>query len=95
MCWCQAGITKEDQLLIFDKSPEWLWFQMMNKGLDRPFPESNLKKLHVKLIVDYDIFVLVVNGISLIARGYQKFGDDLAVVAANGKVEFKNIVLRK
>ncbi|WEV70260.1 glycosyl hydrolase family 32 [Lactobacillus sp. ESL0785] len=90
----QYLLTKDDKRLIFDKSPEWPWFQMMNKGLNRPLPEPNFKKMHVKLMVDNDIFVLVVNGISLIARGYQKFGDDLAV-AANGKVEFKNIELRK
>lgn len=91
----QYLLSADDQRLVFDKSPEWPWFQMMNKGLDRPLPISEFKQLHVKLMVDHDILVMVVNGISLIARVYQNFGNDLAVAVSNGEANFKNIVLRK
>lgn len=91
----QYLLSSDDQRLVFDKSPEWPWFQMMNKGLDRPLPENEFNDLHVKLMVDDDILVMVVNGISLIARVYQNFGDDLAVAVSNGEAAFKNIVLRQ
>lgn len=91
----QYLVSADDQRIIFDKSPEWPWFQMMNKGLDRPFSKMNLKKMHIKLIVDDDIFVIIVNGVSLIARVYQKFGDDLAISVSNGQAKFSNINLRK
>jgi hypothetical protein len=68
---------------------------MMNKGLERPLPENNFGDLHVKLMVDDDIMIVVVNGISLTSRVYQKFGDDLAIAASYGKASFKNVVLRK
>ena len=91
----QYLLSADDRRLVFDKSPEWPWFQMMNKGLDRPLAKSEFEKMHIKLMVDDDIGVIVVNGISLIARVYQKFGDDLALAVSNGQAEFSNITLRK
>ncbi|RMC49849.1 glycosyl hydrolase family 32 [Lactobacillus sp. ESL0263] len=91
----QYLLSADDRRLVFDKSPEWPWFQMMNKGLDRPLAKSEFEKMHIKLMVDDDIAVIVVNGISLIARVYQKFGDDVALAVSNGKAEFSNITLRK
>lgn len=91
----QYLLSADDQRIIFDKSPEWPWYQMMNKGLERPLPENNFGDLHVKLMVDDDIMIVVVNGISLTSRVYQKFGDDLAIAASYGKASFKNVVLRK
>lgn len=91
----QYLLSADDQRIIFDKSPEWPWFQVMNKGLDRPLPKVNFKKMHIKLVVDKDIFVILVNGISLVTRVYHKFGNDLAIAVANGKAKFSNITLRK
>lgn len=90
----QYLFSADDQRVIFDKSPEWPWYQMMNKGLDRPLPKKNFQEMHIKLMVDDDILILVVNGISLIARVYQNFGDDLAVFASYGSAKFKNVVLK-
>ncbi|BDR58070.1 glycosyl hydrolase family 32 [Xylocopilactobacillus apicola] len=90
----QYLLSVDDQRLTFDKSPEWPWYQMMTKGLERPLPIKGGQPIHVKMIVDDDILVIVVENVSLISRVYHKFGNDLAIAVSNGEAKFSNIILR-
>lgn len=73
--------------LSFDKSPCYPWYQMMNKGLERPIRLKPNKSYNLKLIVDNSILTIYIDGIALNARGYKALGDKLAVTVTNGELK--------
>ncbi|WP_337970258.1 hypothetical protein [Virgibacillus salexigens] len=80
-----------DNQLIFDKNPCFPWFQLMNKGLDRPLKLKAETEYNLKLIVDGTIFTLYIDGVALNVRGYKELGTGLAIAVNEGQLEFKNI----
>ncbi|MGG3984893.1 hypothetical protein ABEV36_06605 [Heyndrickxia faecalis] len=88
-------ISVDNQHVVFDKSPNFPWYQVMNKGLQRPVKLECGKEHDIKVVCDDDILVILVDDVCLTARVYNKFGNDLAVTATNGSAIFKDINLRK
>lgn len=84
-----------EKQLTFDKTPNWPWFQYMNKGLERPINLQHDTEYKLSIIVDDDIAVLYINGTALSVRMYQKPGTNLSFGVTDGDIELTNIVLSK
>lgn len=77
--------------LHFDVNPNFPWFRMLNKGLDRPLRLEANKEYNLKVVVDGSLFTLYIDGSALSVRGYSPFGDGLAIAVSDGRVQFNNI----
>ena len=86
----EFNFSLSENRVTFDKNPCYPWFQMMNKGLERPLSLKNGTEYNLKLIVDDTIFTLYIDGTALNVRGYQKIGAGVAVAVCDGEVTFKN-----
>ncbi|MDD3218754.1 MAG: GH32 C-terminal domain-containing protein [Lachnospiraceae bacterium] len=75
---------------VFEKNPNWPWFDCMNIGLERPITLTAGTSYHVQLIVDDTISTLYVNGVALNARMYTQPGDALSLFVTGGKLEVSN-----
>ncbi|MCJ7842130.1 family 43 glycosylhydrolase [Lederbergia sp. NSJ-179] len=80
-----------DNELSFDKSPCYPWYQMMNKGLQRPIRLKEDQEYNLKLIVDHSIFTIYIDGVALNVRGYKKLGNKLSVTVMDGQLELTEI----
>lgn len=77
--------------LSFDKSPNYPWFQMFDKGLNRPLHLEANKDHDIKVIVDGTIMTLYINDVALNVRGYTAFGSGLAFAVSNGSLKVKDV----
>lgn len=91
----QFLLSKTDQEIVFDKSPNIPWPQLMNKGLNRPFSFEDNHSYDITVICDKDIIVLLVDDVCLTVRVYQHFGDGIAVAESNGSAIFEDNVLHQ
>lgn len=79
-----------DREMSFDKSPCWPWYQMMNKGLQRPLQLKANTEYHLKLVVDNSIFTVYIDGVALNVRGYQHFGRRLTMTVFDGELSLQD-----
>lgn len=92
----ESGVAYEYQFLInenrvvFDKSPNYPWYQCFNMGLERPVDLVAGKQYHIQLMIDDNIATLYVNGIALNARFYEKPGKALSITVTDGEIRTKN-----
>ena len=84
-----------DNRFTFDKNPNYKWFQMMNKGLERPIYLEVNKEYNLRLIVDDTISTLYMDGVALNARIYKKFGDAIALTVTDGAITTSNTTISK
>lgn len=77
--------------LRFDCNPNYPWFQILDKGLERPLNLECDKKYDLVLIVDGSIFTIYINGTALNVRAYRSFGHGLAVAVNCGSLRLENI----
>lgn len=84
-----------DNRFTFDKNPNYKWFQMMNKGLERPIYLDVNKEYNLRLIVDDTISTLYIDGVALNARIYKKFGDAIALTVTYGAITTSNTTISK
>ena len=75
---------------VFEKNPNWPWFDCMNIGLERPIELEPGKTYHVQMIVDDTIATIYVDGVALNARMYERPGDALSMFVTDGKLTVKN-----
>lgn len=85
----------DENCLTLDKNPCYRWYQMMNKGLNRPINLQAGKEYDLKIIVDDNILTIYLDGTALNARVYHKFGHSLSITVTNGalyveQIEFSN-----
>lgn len=80
-----------EERVLFEKNPNWPWYQCMNLGLERPIHLEEGKTYHIQLIVDDTISTLYVNEIGLNARFYTKPGEDISFFVTDGTVTVKDI----
>ena len=83
--------TPGERKFLFDKTPNYPWFQCMNRGLYRPFKKKADEQFHISLIVDHDIAVLYVDDIALNVRMAEKLGSEVKFYVQNGNVEWRDI----
>lgn len=74
--------------LTFDKNPCYPWFQLMDKGLERPVFLEAVKEYTMQVIVDDTIMTLYIDGVALNARVYKKPGMSIGITVTDGTVEF-------
>lgn len=80
-----------DQQLRFDINPNFPWFRMLDKGLDRPLHLEPNKEYTLTVIVDGSLFTLYIDGTALNVRGYSPFGNGLSIAVNDGSVQLNNI----
>ncbi|BDR59839.1 family 43 glycosylhydrolase [Lactobacillus xylocopicola] len=81
----------DENQLTLDKNPCYRWYQMMDKGLNRPINLEANQDYDLKVIVDDNILSLYLDGVALNTRVYHKFGTSLALTATNGNLSLSNI----
>ena len=84
-----------NNVLTLDKNPNYKWFQMMNKGLERPISLEANKEHNLRLIVDDTIATLYIDGVSLNARVYNQFGDAISLTVTDGTITTSNTTISK
>lgn len=70
--------------VVFEKTPNWPWFQLMNIGLERPVQLAPDQSHRIRVIVDDTIATLYVDDIALNVRFYGKPGDSLSAFVTDG-----------
>lgn len=73
--------------VVFQKSPNYPWYQCFNIGLERPITLQAGKKYHIHLIIDHDIATLYVNGVALNARLCDCPGNLLSITVTDGELQ--------
>lgn len=87
----QYHFLSGEERVLFEKNPNWPWYQCMNLGLERPIHLEEGKTYHIQLIVDDTVSTLYVNGIALNARFYTKPGESISFFVTDGTVTVKDI----
>lgn len=77
--------------VIFDKRPNYPWFQCQNRDLYRAADLSSDKEHHLTVIVDRDICILYINGIALSARMCERPGTELKLYVHGGTLNVRDI----
>lgn len=85
----------EENRVMFDKSPNYPWYQCFNIGLERPLLLEEGIEYRIQLIVDDTIATLYVNGTALNARIYDKPGTALAMTVTDGTLYCEDIKISK
>lgn len=80
----------EENKFVFNKCPNYPWYQCFNIGLERPIRLESGQKYQIQLIVDDDIATIYVNGTALNARFYEKPGTALSMTVTDGTVQAEN-----
>lgn len=80
-----------NQRVIFDKCPNYPWYQCLNIGLERPISLKPNMEYHIQLIIDDTIATLYINGTALNTRFYEKSGMALGITVTDGTISCKNI----
>lgn len=89
----QYRFLSGEKRVLFEKNPNWPWYQCMNLGLERPISIEKGMKYHVCLVVDDTIATLYVNGIALNTRFYTKPGENISFFITDGDAEIKDICI--
>lgn len=84
-----------EERFLFEKNPNWPWFQCMNLGLERPIHLEMGREYHLQLIVDDTIATLYVDGIAMNTRFYTKPGESISFFVTDGNLEINNIRIAK
>lgn len=77
--------------VVFQKTPNYPWYQCFNIGLERPIQLNPGEKYHIRLIVDNDIATLYVNGTALNARLCDHPGDSISLTVTDGELKAESI----
>lgn len=80
----------EENKVVFNKCPNYPWYQCFNIGLERPIKLEAGKEYEICLIIDQDISTLYINGTALNARLCDHPGNGLALTVTDGTLEAKN-----
>ena len=80
----------EENKVVFNKCPNYPWYQCFNIGLERPIKLEADKEYEICLIIDQDISTLYINGTALNARLCDHPGNGLALTVTDGTLEAKN-----
>ena len=80
---------------VFEGSPNFPWFNVMNIGLERPIKLEAGRNYHLQLIVDDTIGTLYVDGVALNVRMYERPGESLSIFATDGVVEVRNVSIAR
>lgn len=89
----ENGVAYEYEFLIgenrvvFQKSPNYPWYQCFNIGLERPILLQPEEPYQIRLIVDHDIAVLYVNGTALCTRLCDRPKDSIALTVTDGELK--------
>lgn len=75
---------------VFEKNPNWPWFDCMNIGLERPIELTAGRTYHIQMIVDDTIATIYADGVALNARMYERPGDALSMFVTDGELTVKN-----
>lgn len=81
----------DENRVIFDKCPNYPWYQCFNIGLERPMELKPGKEYRIRLIIDDTIATLYVNGTALSTRIYEKPGMALGLTVTDGTLSCKDI----
>lgn len=81
----------EENRVVFDKSPNYPWYQCFNTGLERPVLLEAETEYRIRLIVDDTIATLYVNGTALNARIYDRPGAALGMTVTDGALYCESI----
>ena len=84
-------ISLNNQQLSFNKTPNYPWPQLFDKGLQRPLYLEPEKEYDVKLIVDGTLAVLYINDVALSTRMYDKPGKSISFTVTEGTIEMGEI----
>ena len=77
----------EENRIVFNKCPNYPWYQCFNIGLERPIVLNAGEEYHIQLIVDNDIATLYVNGTALNVRLCDRPGNALSITVMNGAIK--------
>lgn len=77
----------EENRIVFNKCPNYPWYQCFNIGLERPIALNAGEEYHIQLIVDNDIATLYVNGTALNVRLCDRPGNALSITVMNGAIK--------
>lgn len=77
-------ILPGENRLIFDRRPNYPWYQYDNKGLERPLTLQPGVPHRFQLIIDDTIATLYIDGVALNARMNQRPGNRLSVGVIDG-----------
>ena len=87
----QYHFCLHENRVIFEKNPNWPWFQCMNLGLERQLPTPEGGRFHIRFIKDGTACVLYVNGTALSSRCYEAPGEGISVFVTQGKICVRDI----
>ena len=88
-------ITPGENRLTFDKTPNLVWYQFMNRGMERPLPMPDGGVLDIVLVVDDTIATIYIGGVALCARMCAKPGSALSLYVVEGEMSIESINLSK
>ena len=77
----------EENRIVFNKCPNYPWYQCFNIGLERSIVLNAGEEYHIQLIVDNDIATLYVNGTALNVRLCDRPGNALSITVMNGAIK--------
>jgi beta-fructofuranosidase len=80
-----------DQQLRFDCNPNFPWFRMQDKGLNRPLHLEANEAYNLKLVGDGSLLTLYIEGTALNVRGYTSFGSGVTVAVNDGAIKVTDI----
>ena len=77
----------EENRIVFNKCPNYPWYQCFNIGLERPIALNAGEEYHIQLIVDNDIATLYVNGTALNVRLCDRPGNAFSITVTDGAIK--------
>ncbi|WP_072344133.1 glycoside hydrolase family protein [Actinomyces urinae] len=84
-------ILPGEQRLLFDRRPNFPWYQYDNKGMERPLTLEPGVSHKFQLIVDESVATFYISGVALNARMNRRFGDRLSVGVTDGGAVLNNL----
>ncbi|GAA1817539.1 glycosyl hydrolase family 32 [Agromyces neolithicus] len=88
-------IDAGENRLVFDRRPNYPWYQYDNRGLERPLALEPGTEHRVDLIVDGSIATLYVDGVALNARMNTVPGHAIVLSSVDGGVEIWDATIAK
>lgn len=88
-------IAVGEQRLVFDRRPNYPWYQYDNRGLDRPLAIEPGRPVQVELIVDASIATVYIDGVALNARMNTRPGAAIVASVVDGAATLTDVVLAK